>query len=209
MEIDEKRIKVRWIIVFVILGILAAYILFIYGKLSFTPVEKNVINSVKVERGSILDSSGKPLALSTSFYHVGVKKSAIENYKSKVVSCLALPLKMTREELLSIIDNATSDFVYLKKRISESDYEYAKYVLKQNNLNYLVSFDEVIGRVYPENALASQVIGFMGDAGIGLSGMEYSMQSVLAPELQPVDSRFTPSSRQRSTRKFSAINASK
>ena len=56
MEIDEKRIKVRWIIVFVILGILAAYILFIYGKLSFTPVEKNVINSVKVERGSILDS---------------------------------------------------------------------------------------------------------------------------------------------------------
>ena len=77
MEIDEKRIKVRWIIVFVILGILAAYILFIYGKLSFTPVEKNVINSVKVERGSILDSSGKPLALSTSFYHVGDRKSVV------------------------------------------------------------------------------------------------------------------------------------
>lgn len=190
MEIDNRRIKIRWIAVFVLLGILASYILFTFAKLSFTPVDEKVYNSVKVERGSILDSSGKPLALSTSFYHVGVKKSAIENYKSKLVSCLALPLKMTREELLSIIDNATSDFVYLKKRISESDYEYAKSLLKKNDLNYLVSFDEVIGRVYPENALASQVIGFMGDAGIGLSGMEYSMQSVLAPELQPVDKAY-------------------
>lgn len=189
MPVNQKYSKFRLCIVFSLFGILALYILIVFGKLCFTPVENNIEKKIETERGSILDVTGKPLAVSAKFYHVGVKPSYIESYKEELAECLSEPLKTTKEELLSIIDNAPSDFVYLKKRITESECDYVKYVLRENDLGG-VSFDELVGRVYPENALASQVVGFMGDAGTGLSGIEYSMQSVLAPEVQIVDKAY-------------------
>lgn len=189
MPVNQKYSKFRLCIVFSLFGILALYILIVFGKLCFTPVENNIEKKIETERGSILDVTGKPLAVSAKFYHVGVKPSYIESYKEELAECLSEPLKTTKEELLSIIDNAPSDFVYLKKRITESECDYVKYVLRENDLGG-VSFDELVGRVYPENALASQVVGFMGDAGTGLSGIEYSMQSVLAPEVQIADKAY-------------------
>ena len=189
MPVNQKYSKFRLCIVFSLFGILALYILIVFGKLCFTSVENNIEKKIETERGSILDVTGKPLAVSAKFYHVGVKPSYIESYKEELAECLSEPLKTTKEELLSIIDNAPSDFVYLKKRITESECDYVKYVLRENDLGG-VSFDELVGRVYPENALASQVVGFMGDAGTGLSGIEYSMQSVLAPEVQIVDKAY-------------------
>lgn len=189
MPVNQRYSKFRLYLVFCLFGILALYILIVFGKLSFTPVEGNREKTIETERGSILDVTGKPLAVSAKFYHVGVKPSYIESYKDQLAECLAAPLKTTKEELLSIIDNAPSDFVYLKKRITESECDYVKYVLRENDLGG-VSFDELVGRVYPENSLASQVVGFMGDAGTGLSGIEYSMQSVLAPEVQILDQAY-------------------
>lgn len=207
MEINQNYSKIRLWIVFVIFGIFALYILISYGKLSFTPLAENKKQSIKIERGSILDSSGKPLAVSASFYHVGVKPSVVEKYKANLAKVLASPLKMSEEEILSTIDNAPADFVYLKKRITETEYENAKYLLRLNNLSSFVSFDEVIGRVYPENALASQVVGFMGDAGTGLSGIEYSMQSVLAPDVQSIDTAYYSPTSGKGKNVYLTINA--
>ena len=138
MEINQNYSKIRLWIVFVIFGIFALYILISYGKLSFTPLAENKKQSIKIERGSILDSSGKPLAVSASFYHVGVKPSVVEKYKANLAKVLASPLKMSEEEILSTIDNAPADFVYLKKRITETEYENAKYLLRLNNLSSFV-----------------------------------------------------------------------
>ena len=62
----------------------------------------------------------------------------MEKYKSDLAKVLASPLKMTESEILSTIDNAPADFVYLKKRITETEYENAKYLLRQNNLSSFV-----------------------------------------------------------------------
>lgn len=195
MPVNQHYSKIRLWTVFILLGGLALYIITRYGMLCFAPNEETITKSIDVERGSILDNSGKPLAISSSFYHVGVKPSVVENYKDDIAECLEAALDISKEEVISIIDNAPSDFVYLKKRISETEYETLKYLLRSRDVASLVSFDEVIGRVYPENALASQVIGFMGDAGKGLSGIEYSMQSVLSPEIASLDEAYyTPNS---------------
>ena len=77
--------------------------------------------------------------------------------------------------------SAASDFLYLKKKISPAEKDAVAAVVREKSLTG-IRFDKVAGRIYPENALASQVIGFMGDAGQGLSGIEYSMQDVLAPK---------------------------
>ncbi|HZK19862.1 MAG TPA: penicillin-binding protein, partial [Treponemataceae bacterium] len=52
--------------------------------------------------------------------------------------------------------------------------------IKDNTISGIY-FDKIPGRTYPENALASHIIGYMGNAGVGLSGIEYSMQNVLQP----------------------------
>lgn len=194
MPVNQHYSKFRLGLIFSLFGLLAIYILIVFAKLSFTPINENKEKTIEVERGSILDNSGKPLAISAKFYHVGVKPSHVESYKEELAECLATPLKLSKEEILNTIESAPADFVYLKKRITETEYDQVKYALNSKELGG-VSFDEVIGRVYPENSLASQVIGFMGDEGKGLSGIEYSMQSVLAPDVQTIDEAYyTPSS---------------
>ena len=54
--------------------------------------------------------------------------------------------------------------------------------LKECGYNY-VNYEKLPGRVYPNGALASQLIGYMGDEGNGLAGIEFSQQSVLYPEI--------------------------
>lgn len=53
---------------------------------------------------------------------------------------------------------------------------------RRKKYHTFVSHDRIPGRIYPENTLASQLIGYMGDDGRGLAGIEYSMQPYLSPE---------------------------
>ena len=133
--------------------------------MAFTPPGKISSRSQTVERGSIVDRSGKPLAVQTNFYHVGVTPNRIKN-NEQFAEDIAPYLEMTKEDLLRILQRAeNSSFVYLKKKIDQNTYTELKKVT--NEKNYLfVSFDRIPGRVYPENALASQLIGYMGDDGI-------------------------------------------
>lgn len=157
------------------------YTLAKYVSLAFTPIGKISSKTQTVERGSIVDRSGKPLAVQTNFYHVGVTPKRIKN-PEQFAKDLAAPLNMEENELLRIIQQAeNSSFVYLKKKVDQNTYNELKKITSEKNYLY-VSFDRIPGRVYPENALASQLIGYMGDDGKGLAGIEYSMQD----ELQPI-----------------------
>ena len=193
MQINQNYSKIRLWIIFVLFSLLAILIIVTYGKISFSPVESRSVKKIEIERGAILDRNGRPLAVSTKFYHVGVKPSVVKKYKTELANCLALPMNTTPEEILNKIDNASTDFIYLKKRVSESEYEKIIYALNNANLSG-VSFDEITGRIYPENALASQVIGYMGDAGVGLAGIEYSMNSLLTPDISSVNQAYVSES---------------
>nr|MCR4790121.1 transpeptidase family protein [Treponemataceae bacterium] len=72
-------------------------------------------------------------------------------------------------------------FIYVKKKLDQSIYNEISEILDQHGI-YGFRFEKNPSRTYPENALASQVIGFMGNDGIGLSGIEYSYNSILSPE---------------------------
>lgn len=143
---------------------------------------KNTIESV--HRGSILDRNGKPLAVATNFYHFGVTPSAVEQKNSKQFAHAVAPLLNEKEStILRILeDNKNASFVYLKKKIDQTTYDELKRTCDRNGYNSsVVRFDRIPGRVYPENDLASQLVGFMGADGNGLAGIEYSMQDTLSP----------------------------
>lgn len=163
-------------------------ILIAYAKLSIQPVSPIAQNRTVVERGSIVDRSGFPLAVQTNFYHVGVSvKNLKENSKSKenFIEDIAPVLEMDSDDIFRIL-NTSKSFVYLKKKITQSMYENVKALTDEKKYNF-VSYEKIPGRNYPNHALASQLIGYMGDDGKGLAGIEFSQQSILSPESSTKD----------------------
>ena len=163
-----------------VFGIFVIYVLVLYAKLAFTPVSSIVSSAPPVQRGSIVDRNGKPLAVQTNFYHVGVTPHLVRN-KAQFADDVSGPLGMESSDIIRILEqNSAASFVYLKKKITQTAYAELKKITDAKGYVY-VNYDRIPGRIYPENALASQLIGYMGDDGKGLAGIEYSMQSYLQP----------------------------
>ena len=143
-----------------------------------TAPETTSVTKVR-ERGSILDRNGKILAAATTLYNLSANKTLIGDVNS-FVTVLAPLIEVSESALLDKIQNAKSNFLYLKKRLSENEKEILKDAIKEYGLKGL-RFEPVPNRIYPENTLASTVIGYLGDDGKGLAGAEYSMQNILFP----------------------------
>lgn len=151
-----------------------------YLKLALIPSSQTKIYSHITERGSIVDRNGKPLAVQTNFYNIGVSPKQISD-KKQFAKDVSQVLQIPESKINSKIDlNSEKNYVSLKRKISEDDYRILKDITDDNQYSF-VRYDKIPGRIYPEKSLASQLIGYMGNDGIGLSGIEYSMQSVLQP----------------------------
>lgn len=177
--------KGRIIFLLVTAGIFSLLILVQYSKLAFAPVENIDEQHFSVSRGSILDKNGKPLAVSTNFYNVGITPSSIPD-SAEFVKLYAPVLKIDETRLISMISSSrNSQYILLKKKADQELYEQLKDITEKNGYYSAVRFDPVPGRIYPENNLASQVIGYMGVDGEGLSGIEKSRQQILSPAANP------------------------
>ncbi len=170
----------RLIFFFSFAGLLLIAILVAYLKLALQPAAPKAQNTPEIERGSIVDRSGFPLAVQTNFYRIGVTCRDIKNAKTFSQNMAAV-LGLSEEELFSKINNRR-DYVILKKKATQAEYEDINAAAKECGYNY-VSYEKLPGRVYPNGALASQLIGYMGDEGFGLAGIEFSQQNVLSPEI--------------------------
>ncbi|MBQ2530505.1 MAG: transpeptidase family protein [Treponema sp.] len=173
-----------------ILGIsifLMAIIFIRFAVLAFTPLPPARKASPRIERGSIVDRSGKPLAVSTNFYDFGVTPSMIEDVEG-FAETVAQELRMNPIVLQNMINSSQNpNYVSIKKKLSEQEHDRLSALIDENGFNKFCRFDRIPGRVYPLNDLASQLIGYMGIDGKGLSGMEYQLQDILVPEIHAED----------------------
>lgn len=165
-----------------LLILLFAFTYLKYIKLALTPnVDVQSIPSTK-DRGSIVDRSGKRLAVQTDFYHFIVTPRDVTDVEY-FAQAVAPALDMNPYEIVQMINaNSNRSFLYVKKRLDVTEQTELKKIIDANNFNY-AGFERIPGRVYPENALASQLIGYMGNDGVGLSGIEYIMQDTLSPQI--------------------------
>ncbi|MBQ9539018.1 MAG: transpeptidase family protein [Treponema sp.] len=180
--------KNRMLVAAVMLLLVVIYIYLSYFKLAFQEQGKFTPKAPTVERGSIVDKNGKPLAVQTNFYHYGITPKAIKadelsTFAFEVSSLLNLDAEDVYNEILK---NKGSSFMYLKKKLSQEDYDELYALLQNDGYLSFSRFDKIPGRVYPENDLASQLIGYMGDDGKGLSGIEYSQQEILSPMVKDI-----------------------
>jgi cell division protein FtsI (penicillin-binding protein 3) len=125
------------------------------------------------DRGQILDRDGQRLALSTPAADVYADPRLV-NDPWTTASRLS-PLVGVGAPDLAEAMSADTTFVYLARRVEP---EVADRIGRMTLPG--IGLLETSKRSYPAGALASQVVGFVGTDGEGLSGLELAYQDVLA-----------------------------
>ncbi len=143
-------------------------------------------------RGEIYDRNGNLLAGNQSVYEIGVTLNDVENAQS-IASILSTVLDLDYVNILALINNASEEQVYL----SLVDYVSAEEVaelrriqddIKKERGDSQESYDNLSGlsfrvhlaRSYPEDEIASNVIGFVNRSGRGYFGVEEKYNDLLA-----------------------------
>lgn len=172
-----KTIRCRILLGLAVLAVIG--ILVQFGRLAFIPVKNINYTKIEAERGAIVDRNGAPLAVQTVFYDIGYTPSKVKN-PDEFAGRMAPVLGLSKEAVLSnLSEHDGKKFAYLRKKVDQSVYQDVKTVTDEFGYNY-VTFDKVPGRIYPNHSLASHLIGYMGNEGKGMSGIEYSQQEILA-----------------------------
>ena len=165
---------------FIIVGLLILITVVSYFNLAIQPITAKAKNIAKVERGAIVDRHGVPLAVQTIFYRIGVNTKEIKDKQDFALKMCSV-LDMTEDALFEKIDKKR-EYVILKKKATMAEYDEIRSLALDcgfRNINY----EQLPGRIYPNNSMASQLIGYMGDEGYGLAGIEFSQQQVLSPAI--------------------------
>lgn len=141
--------------------------------------ERTVAKVIPAVRGDILDRSGATLATTVQRYDVWVNQLQVGQYltsdrsaKEKGIpaaaKALAPVLGMSVDETQKALTGKRG-FVYLKKSVTP-DVRSAITALGIPG----VGADRVADRIYPAGSVAGNILGFMGDGGKALAGIEYS-----------------------------------
>jgi cell division protein FtsI/penicillin-binding protein 2 len=130
------------------------------------------------DRGSLLDRTGQPLALSRPAVTVGATLKFVRN-PGAYAEVLAPLLHVDRSTLLSRLSDRTHGFVYLARQREPGIEKRIAFALAAAHLNTgAIAFVDEPKRVYPQR-LALQLLGATDPDGNGLAGAEKSLDSLL------------------------------
>jgi cell division protein FtsI (penicillin-binding protein 3) len=132
-----------------------------------------------VERGPILDRNGRVLAVQTRLYSVTAWVPNIRDI-SYTASTLAEILDLDEKNLRTRIEN-NRGFLYIKRKVSTSTSEKISTLIQAKSLPG-ISLEPEYGRNYPEEDLASHILGYVGTDNTGLDGIELTYDHILSPK---------------------------
>ncbi|MDI6603254.1 MAG: penicillin-binding protein 2 [Patescibacteria group bacterium] len=137
----------------------------------------NLPEKTQVERGEIFLKNGEPLAVNKSFSLVFASPPKVKNLE-ETAEILSQILNLNKNFVLEVLKK---EILYspIKNRLSEEETQ----ALKNLNLPGIYLAEEK-GRYYPQETLASQVIGFLGADGIGQYGLEEYYDQILRGKSQ-------------------------
>jgi len=175
----EILIKQRFIIVFSLLGAFLVYLIIHYAVLMLRTGPLPVLrqNTSLPDRGAILDRNGRILAIQIRFADVSVWRPSITSL-DVLAAELAPILEMTSDEIRDRVNSSETNFLYLKKQIDDSTARRLTSLIAEKDIRG-VMVPPIVGRVYPEKNLASNIIGFTGERNAGLEGIEFAFNDIL------------------------------
>jgi len=145
-------------------------------------------------RGQIYDRRGNLLAGNRTVYEVGIELQDVEN-PTTIADTVSALLGVNKENALaraSLEPSSTSVYARLIDNVPPEEIEKLEVVMEQMNSMYsggkgennpslkgLVYYPH-LGRIYPEETLASNILGFVNANGNGYFGVEERFDSLLA-----------------------------
>lgn len=194
VQIENKSKRLKWFVIvftfFVLALISRLFVLQFVDSASLKEKAYKQTTANKVispKRGTIYDSTGKALAVSTEVDTVSVNPSLIvvknnqeetNALKEKVATALANIFELDYNEVLVKI-TSTNSIETIAKKVDLNKVEELKQWMKDNKCYSGINIDKDTKRSYPYNNLASNLIGFCGSDNNGLSGIEYNLDSTL------------------------------
>ena len=181
----KKRMRTMLFVIFCIIILLITrigYIQLIDGKkLSKLAYEQQTLDrSINPKRGVIYDSTGQVLAQSSTVETVTVNPVNIDkDDKEKVAKKLSEIFELDYEKILKKVSKRSSIETIAKKVDKDKTDELRKW-MEENNITTGINIDEDTKRYYPNNNLASQIIGFCGSDNQGLDGIEAKYDKILS-----------------------------
>ena len=186
---SKQRLFLILCILLFILLLIRLFVLQIiqYDSLTTMAVAQQTTSEIiSSKRGNIYDSSGVSLAISETVDTITInpKKIVKKNdedtkaYKELVAKGLSEIFNIEYEEIRKKVFSDKSVETIIKK-VEEDKVNELKKWMKENKINVGINIDEDSKRYYPNKTIASQVIGSCGTDNNGLSGIEYSYDSIL------------------------------
>lgn len=136
---------------------------------------KIALVNMPVYRGSIKDRRGNDLALSIPTISVYAFPKYVLN-KEELASRLSVATHVPEKQILESL-NSHRKFVWLARKVDKELLPYIRGVIKDTDNMRAVGVQEDFKRFYPHGHLASNLLGFCGDDGRGLEGLEYMLNT--------------------------------
>lgn len=126
-------------------------------------------------RGLITDRNGEPLAVSTPVQSIWVNPSELAQ-DPEAVRNLAVALELNPDVLLtSINNNASREFLYVKRRLAPADAE----AILALDIDHVYSQQEY-QRFYPQGEVTAHLVGFSNVDDVGQEGLELTYDDWLS-----------------------------
>ena len=150
---------------------------------SMAYIQQTLDRSVNPRRGTIYDATGENiLAISSTVETVTVNPTNIsKENKEKVAKALSDIFNLDYDSTLKRVSKRSSIETIVKKVDKEKADELRTWLV-DNTITAGINIDEDTKRYYPNNSLASQVIGFCGSDNQGLDGIEVIYEKELKGE---------------------------
>lgn len=174
--------KTRILTIFLFMMFLGSAILLRAAWLQFLPNEKlntlknrqfQTIVTLPSRRGPVVDKNGRDLAMSVAAYSLYADPKILHD-RRQVARKLAKELNLSYHSVFGKIKDPNRRFTWIQRRISRDKME----KISGWKIRGL-SFVEEWTRVYPNENLMAQVLGFLGSEGQGLEGLELQFEDAL------------------------------
>ncbi len=128
------------------------------------------IVTLNARRGDVLDRNGHELAVSMTTYSVFADPKLIQE-PAKVRRILWRSLAMSPKQIDFVLKTKKKRFVWVQRHIDRNQKDLIEHDLKEQHLRG-IGFVEESKRVYPNDKLLAQTLGFVGENEGGLEGLE-------------------------------------
>ncbi|HWJ52937.1 MAG TPA: penicillin-binding protein 2 [Propionibacteriaceae bacterium] len=181
MASATRRLHVVLIVVAIGLSLCAGRLLQLQGFDSSSYPADALLRTLPLlpARGQITDRNGLVLASTQPAVAVTADPTLVAGKAAEVAEVLSTHLQMPTADLMPLLTRSGTHFVYIKKKVPALTYSALAADLSQRKIYGIFREPDPV-RSYPNGSVGSSVVGFVGDDGQGLAGLELKFNTAMA-----------------------------